>query len=58
MFAVALGSGKKPLDIRFWVCPQCEATHDRDVNAARNILVEGREVLAGLGGDAKRSWRQ
>lgn len=42
------GSGKKPLDVRSWVCTECGAVHDRDVNAARNILVEGRKVAAGL----------
>jgi putative transposase len=42
------GSGKKPLDVRSWTCTQCGLTHDRDVNAARNILVEGRKVAAGL----------
>jgi putative transposase len=42
------GSGKKPLDVRSWTCTECGVTHDRDVNAARNILVEGRKVAAGL----------
>ena len=31
-------SGKKELHIRKWVCSNCQAEHDRDVNAARNIL--------------------
>jgi len=26
------------LKVRAWTCPQCRATHDRDVNAARAIL--------------------
>jgi putative transposase len=43
-----VNSGKKPLDVRSWTCTQCGVTHDRDVNAARNILVEGRVVAAGL----------
>src|SRR5690554_5554454 len=30
------------LGIREWTCSECGVTHDRDVNAARNILAAGR----------------
>jgi putative transposase len=33
--------GPKPLDVRSWTCP-CGSTHDRDVNAALNVLAAGR----------------
>jgi putative transposase len=34
--------GLDMLVIRSWVCSACGDTHDRDVNAARNILTAGR----------------
>jgi putative transposase len=35
-------TGLDMLVVRSWVCSECGVTHDRDVNAARNILFAGR----------------
>ena len=38
---------KMPLAVRQWTCPDCGAIHDRDVNAARNLLALGLAALSG-----------
>jgi IS605 OrfB family transposase len=46
--------GPKPLSVREWACGGCGTVHDRDVNAARNVLALGRrESLNACGGDVR-----
>ena len=35
----------KSLNIRKWTCPECGTVHDRDINASKNILSKGIEIL-------------
>ena len=40
------------LSTRHWTCPGCRARHDRDINAAKNILAAGLAVARDSPGDA------
>ena len=41
-----------PVRVRAWRCPSCRARHDRDLNAAKNILAAGLAAARGNPGDA------
>lgn len=44
--ACGFRDGPKPLHVRKWTCGACGTVHDRDHNAARNVLFEGRRIVA------------
>lgn len=44
--ACGVKDGPKPLNVREWTCGACGVTHDRDLNAAKNILTLGKQLVA------------
>lgn len=40
----------KGINVKNWTCPECGITHQRDVNAGKNILREGERIIELTGG--------
>ncbi|MFF4541986.1 RNA-guided endonuclease InsQ/TnpB family protein [Streptomyces aureus] len=54
--ACGVKDGPKPLSVREWTCQECGTVHDRDVNAACNILTAGRaDRLNACGAPVRRA---
>jgi putative transposase len=52
--ACGVKDGPKPLSVREWQCKACGTVHDRDVNAAKNVLALGqRERVNASGGSVR-----
>jgi putative transposase len=52
--ACGVKNGPKPLAVREWQCGKCGTVHDRDVNAAKNVLALGqRERVNASGGSVR-----
>ena len=43
---------------RVWTCPDCNTTHDRDLNASKNILKQGLKILSGSGIESDTKQKQ
>jgi transposase len=50
--ACGVNTGPKPVNVRQWTCTACGAVHDRDRNAAKNILALGRRERLNACGDS------